>query len=110
MQQKEVTDAIQIKHQKRILQLEHKKALEDKNNLEILEINNFMIKQKRKQELMKEMQEQINTKNEILKQNTQSNNQEISHMLKHEFDLLALNEARHKEKISEMLAKMEMQR
>ena len=87
----------------KILKDELTKANKDKFELDTLKMNEYLKGQKTKAQMRKDLERQIQMKEELKNQIQQSEKREMDHMLKHEFDLLGMNEARHKQKISKML-------
>lgn len=105
LKQSEVNNSTRLRQQRLVLQRELEKAAKDKNVLDSDKINEYMTVKDKKINLKREMQQQIEMNQKLNKQYEESNKQEISHMLQHEFDLIAINEVRHKEKINSIVNK-----
>ena len=103
MQQSNLKNQIQLKHQRKQLKRELNDAIKESKDLENSRVNDFLKMQKFKQQRLNDMQKQIEMHRKAAKMNEDANSKEVNYTMKHEFDLLGINEARHKHKISELV-------
>jgi hypothetical protein len=107
LKQSELNNSIRLRQQRHVLQKELEMAAKDKNVLDVDKINEYMTEKDKKISLKRDMQQQIEMNQKLNKQYVESNKQEVTHMLQHEFDLIGMNEVRHQEKISNIANKIE---
>jgi len=71
-------------------------------SLEIHKLSDNINSRRVKQDRRNEMLTQIDMENKVKQLNKDSNNKEMMHMLKHEFDMLDINQVRHQLKMQEV--------